>query len=134
MHIVIVGSEKDKALASSIMVNTKNKIHDLTGKITLNQFAALAEQSSLYLGIDTAGFHIAWTLGIPTIGIFGGGHFGRFTPSLPHVRIIHHKMDCYNCYWHCIYDGTKCITSITPENVITAIDQLLRKNNKIVRG
>jgi ADP-heptose:LPS heptosyltransferase len=134
MTVVIAGSEKDKTLASSIMAKTKNKIYDLTGKMSLNQFAALAEHSSLYLGIDTAGFHIVWTLGIPTIGIFGGGHFGRFTPSFPHVKIVHHKMDCYNCYWHCIYDETKCITYITPENVIAAIDQLLQNNNKVARG
>ena len=126
MSVVIAGSEKDKKLASEIMTNTKNRTYDLTGKITLNQFTALVENSSMYCGIDTAGFHIAWTLGIPTIGIFGGGHFGRFTPTLPPVIIVYHKMDCYNCYWNCIYNEAKCITSINANNVIDKIEHLLR--------
>jgi len=134
LPVVIAGSEKDKELASGIIVNTKNRIHGLTGKINLNQFAALVKQSSIYVGIDTAGFHIAWALGIPTIGIFGGGHFGRFTPSLPHVQIVHHAMDCYNCYWHCIYDETKCISSVTPEKVIHAIEQLMQKSDNVAKG
>ncbi len=125
MNVVIAGSAKDKSLAQGIQKLSKQSLYDLTGESSLNQFAALIERASLFVGIDTAGFHFAWTSGIPSVGIFGGGHFDRFTPSVPHARIVHVPMDCYRCYWHCIYDEIKCITSITPEMVKKEIEGVM---------
>ncbi len=126
MNVIFTGSEKDIQCSAKIMELMKQKAYDLTGALTLPQFVELIKRANFFVGIDTAGFHIAWALGIPTIGIFGGGHFGRFTPTLPNVRIVNVPMDCYNCYWHCIYDEVKCITSITPGMVIEKIDEVLK--------
>ncbi|HMD14064.1 MAG TPA: glycosyltransferase family 9 protein, partial [Bacteroidota bacterium] len=125
MNVVITGSANDKPLAQEIQKLSKQTLYDITGESSLNQFAALVGCASLFVGIDTAGFHFAWTSGIPAVGIFGGGHFGRFTPSVPHARIVHVPMDCYRCYWHCIYDEIKCITAITPEMVRTEIESVM---------
>ena len=132
MKVIIAGTENEKLLATSIMESMKHKAIDAMGILTLPQFVALMEKAAFYIGIDTAGFHIAWTLGKPTVGIFGGGHFGRFTPTLPHVKIVHVPMDCYYCYWHCIYDEAKCITTITPEMVMQEIERVVQTREKVV--
>ncbi len=126
MTVVVAGSLQERTLADEISRSSKNGVYDLTGKTSLRQLVALVERTNLYVGIDTAGFHFAWSLGIPTVGIFGGGHFGRFIPSRPNVRIVNFPMDCYYCYWNCIYDETKCVTSITPEMVMEGIEEILR--------
>jgi heptosyltransferase-3 len=126
MKMVVAGSEKDRPLASHIASHMKRPLEDTTGSLTLKQFAALVEGASLLIAVDSAGFHIAWALGIPAVGIFGGGHFGRFTPPVPHVRIVTVPMECYGCYWHCIYDEAKCITQITPALVTSEITSLLQ--------
>lgn len=122
--ILIAGSVGDRPLAGLIMSRMKRKAIDITGETTLPAFAALMSHAAMYVGLESGGFHIAWVSGIPTVGIFGGGHFDRFTPSLPHVRIVNHPMECYHCHWNCIYDEIKCITSITPEMVMAAIEDL----------
>lgn len=132
MKVLILGSAKDKELAKEIAANSRDRIYDLTGEVSLSQFAALIKQANLFVGIDTAGFHIAWTFGIPTVGIFGGGHYGRFIPSMPHVQVVSHQMDCYKCYWNCIYDQVECIKSITHVEVISAIVQALKRKRQTV--
>jgi heptosyltransferase-3 len=122
---VIVGSEKDRNAAESIVRLSDCGALDFTGKLTLRHFAALTAKAGLYVGIDTAGFHLAWIQGIPTVGIFGGGHDKRFIPDLPHVKTVRVPMECYRCYWQCIYDEIKCITSITPAMVSDAVEELL---------
>jgi ADP-heptose:LPS heptosyltransferase len=122
---LIVGSEKDRKAALEIIRLSDCGAMDYTGKLTLREFAALTSKAGLYVGIDTAGFHLAWILGVPTIGIFGGGHDKRFIPDLPHVNTVRMPMDCYRCYWQCIYDEVKCITSITPAMVLDAVEELL---------
>lgn len=131
-QIVFVGSQSDKELVASITKFMKAPFVDASGMTTLRQKAAMITRAELLVGMESSGFHLAWSLDIPTVGIVGGGHFGRFTPSLPHVRVVHVPMDCYYCYWHCIYDEIKCITSITPEMVMAEIEQVYRKENEAV--
>ncbi len=125
MKVVFIGSTDDRDLVDSIRSQMTHPAITLAGQLGLREFAALTSYAGLYVGLDTAGFHLAWTSGIPTVGIFGGGHFGRFIPSMPNVRIAHVLMDCYHCYWHCIYDEVKCMTSITPEIVLKEVDEVL---------
>ena len=125
LQVLLGGTVQEKTIVESVMSRMRNAAVDVTGIFGIRQFVSLIDRSVLFFGNDTAGFHIAWSLGRPAVGIFGGGHFGRFTPSLPHVRVVHVPMDCYNCYWHCIYDEVKCITSITPEMVMAEVEQVL---------
>lgn len=122
---IILGSHKDSVAAEEIIRLSDCGALDFTGKLNLREFAVLTSKAGLYVGIDTAGFHLAWIHGIPTVGIFGGGHDTRFIPAKPHVRTVRVPMDCYRCYWHCIYDEIKCITSITPAMVSDAVEELL---------
>ena len=126
VRILYVGSEQEQDLINGITKNMKSAPINLAGKLTLKQLAVMIAGADLLVGTESAGFHLAWASGVPTVGIVGGGHFGRFTPNLPHVRIAHVPMDCYYCYWHCIYDEIKCITSITPEMVMKEIEQVYR--------
>jgi ADP-heptose:LPS heptosyltransferase len=129
LKVVVIGSSDERRQAEEIADLTSEPVTLLVGSLDLRQFAALTALARIYVGLDTAGFHLAWVTGIPTVGIFGGGHFGRFAVDLPHVRIVHFPMDCYGCYWHCIYDEVKCITSITPQMVISQVDELLKLKN-----
>lgn len=127
---VLIGSKADHEIVESIVVRMNERSVTWIGDLNLREFAAVTEMAGLYVGLDTAGFHLAWTAGIPTVGIFGGGHFGRFNPGLPHVRIAYVPLDCYHCYWHCIYDEVKCLTAVTPEMVIGQVEDLLRPPEK----
>jgi ADP-heptose:LPS heptosyltransferase len=127
LDVIFLGAAHEKSLVNGIRGLMRSQSFDLVGKLSLSQFASVLEEAALYVGVDTAGFHFSWSRGIPTVGIFGGGHFGRFNPTLPHVRVVHKSMDCYNCYWRCIYPEALCITEITPSMVLDAVHEVLSR-------
>ena len=63
----------------------------------------------------------------PTIGIMGGGHYGRFYPwGNPAInRVVDHKMDCYWCHWQCKYSTMRCIQEIEPGDIAAEIHTVL---------
>lgn len=125
LDVVILGNKAESVLADGILAHHRNKIFNLCGATDLRRMLAIISEAKILVGTESAGFHMAWAANVPAVCIAGGGHFDRFLPRLPHVEIVNHPMDCYHCYWHCIYDEVKCITGITPEMVLAAVRKLL---------
>ena len=48
-----------------------SQLLDLCGRTTIKQLAALSEQSSVFLGVDSAPMHIAAAVGTPVVALFG---------------------------------------------------------------
>ena len=100
---------------------------NLTGKTTLRELAATIASCNLFIGMDTSGLHMAIALNVPSIGIAGGAHFGRFIPwgVSPRHLILTHKMECFCCNWHCNKAGIECIQNVLPEQVVVEAKKLL---------
>jgi ADP-heptose:LPS heptosyltransferase len=91
----------------------------------LGRFAALLSRASLYLGNDTGPMHIAAALDIPTIGLFGGGTWGRFHPFGRVSAVVYHDMHCFQCGWHCVEGHYHCIRAIAERSVRSAVSSVL---------
>ncbi|HXT72583.1 MAG TPA: glycosyltransferase family 9 protein [Candidatus Angelobacter sp.] len=117
--VIVCGAHGDADIASDVMDKVRGPVVNLTGRTSLTQLAAVLKSSDLYIGNDTGPLHMAVAVGIPTLGIMGGGHFGRFYPygDLNKHRVAFKKMDCYGCNWNCIYDTTRCIQEISVNDV-----------------
>jgi hypothetical protein len=72
---------------------------------------------------------MAVAVGTPAIVILGGGFGDRFF-SYPSGRWekVWHPMNCYHCFWKCIYSEPKCITSITTDEVFAVSKELLSRS------
>lgn len=116
---IICGAHGDAEAASDVIRRIRGPVVNLVSRTSLTQLAAVLESSGLYIGNDTGPLHVAVAVGIPTLGIMGGGHFGRFYPygDLNKHRIAFKQMDCYGCNWNCIYDTTLCIQEISVDDV-----------------
>lgn len=82
--------------------------------------------------------HYSIILGVPTVSVAGGGHFGRFLPyptvSFPmysNSYTVYNKLSCFNCAWLCskqlpgkINDSFPCINEISVEEVFASISIL----------
>lgn len=137
---VIVGSEDDRK-KSSLLVNAAlgANVVDLTGKLTLPELPFLFRRSLAVIGNETGPIHIAACCGTNTVCISGGGHFERFVPYPDEfiqlgyrLTTVYHKMDCYYCGWHCIFDTPThepfpCVASVDVESVFMPILFLLHK-------
>jgi ADP-heptose:LPS heptosyltransferase len=98
--------------------------------------AAVLEKAGAYVGMDTGPMHVAATLGVPTLGVFGGGHCAeRFLPVGPRAAAVRMPLGCYGCDWHCPFDSRLCIKNIPEDKLIEAGDAFLEGvHNAVARS
>lgn len=129
----IFGSPSDTHLTGSVARSIREHcpdaaILDFAGQTTLRELARTIMSCDLFISTDTSGLHMAISADIPTIGIVGGGHYGRFVPwGDPGIhKFLTHHMDCFYCNWFCTNDnGQECIKLVTPDEVAAVANKLL---------
>ena len=110
----------------------KDQVINLTGKTTLRELVKSVKSSDFFLGMETTSLYIAIAADVPSIGIVGGGHYGRFIPwGDPDRHIfIPEKMDCFQCKWICPEKEFACIQGVTPAEVAQAVQELLARSQR----
>ena len=91
---------------------------------SLGTFLGVIANARILVGIDSAPIHFAAALGIPVVGIYGGGTFGRFTPQSDHAIVVHRPLPCYRCSWECWVGKPLCL-EIDPDHLFHSIVGLL---------
>lgn len=126
IRVVITGTDKDRALAASLAAGVKNlKLIDSCGKLTINQLACLIKRCAVYITGDSAPLHIAAGVDTPVIALFGPTDPKRHVPPARVCSVIRKELPCSPCYKSkCAH--AKCMRSITAEEVMAAVDQLLK--------
>ena len=97
---------------------------NLCGTLPLHVIVGLIHHSRGYIGRDTGPMHLAAALGKPVIGLFGGGHWPRFTPAATPSWVGVVNVPCKGCGWNCPFDESYCIKQIPAKAVRSAIDEL----------
>lgn len=122
--IVLFGSPDERSMCQEVAkalaeCGNIESITDLSGQSSVRQLIEALKLCDIVLSIDTAPLHIAVALKKPTVGIMGGGHFGRFYPWGDEKinRVANKPMDCYWCNWNCTYPTMRCIQEIEPETI-----------------
>jgi N-acetylglucosaminyldiphosphoundecaprenol N-acetyl-beta-D-mannosaminyltransferase len=80
-EIVFVGTPDDDA-ASTIRL-MQHKPVDLTGKTTLTQLADVLRSADVYIGADSGVMHLAASVGVPVVAIFGPSNHHAWSPWSP---------------------------------------------------
>jgi heptosyltransferase-3 len=103
-------------------------------QLSLMETVALLERTAGFIGIDSGPLHIATTLGVPTIGLFGPIDARLRVHPRAHTVVVTGTADCLACHhaasgpvhWRsgCPNDIV-CMRSILPETVFGAIRTLL---------
>ena len=99
-------------------------VTDLTGKTTLRQMAACIARCDLVVSTDSSGLHFATALRMPTVGLMGGYHYGRYYPWGDERinRVARIDLDCYYCNNKCIHDDYRCVQGIPVETVLKELE------------
>ena len=128
---VIFGSVLDKNLSSQvesvIRASAKCKIINLVGRTSIRELAKSITSCDLFIGMDSSGLHLAIAQGVPTVGIIGGGHYGRFVPwgRRGGNLFITRQLDCFYCNWKCSKSRVECIQDVESKKVAEAARHLL---------
>jgi len=125
IRVVITGTEKDLNAANTLVNKLKNiKIINACGKTTVNQLASLIKKCSVFISPDSAPLHVAASVNVPFIALFGATNPKRHLAPVEECAVIRKDLDCSPCYKSkCKIN--KCMELIKPEEVLEAIDKLL---------
>lgn len=126
MRIVITGAEKDSAFANTLINNLKNiKIINACGKTTVNQLACLIKRCGVFISSDSAPLHVAAAVNTSFIALFGPTDPKRHLPPAKDYIVIRKDLSCVPCY-KSKCKTKKCMELIEPQEVLEAIDKLLK--------
>ena len=123
---VITGSKDEIDLANELKDITNQEVIVIAGETGLKELFALIKRCNLFISNDTGLIHIAALLETPLVAIFGAGDVIRFDPRniSDKVTVLYKKVDCSPCN-KITCDSMKCLTAISPEEVIEASLKLL---------
>jgi lipopolysaccharide heptosyltransferase II len=129
-HVAILGGA-DALEAADIIGAACNpaRISNLAGRTTVPQTAAVLARSCASLSADTGVLHIACGVGTPTVALFGAGLHRKWAPPGRRHRVVRKGLACSPCTSFgrtppCPYE-IACMTSITPAEVIAAMEDVL---------
>jgi ADP-heptose:LPS heptosyltransferase/glycosyltransferase involved in cell wall biosynthesis/2-polyprenyl-3-methyl-5-hydroxy-6-metoxy-1,4-benzoquinol methylase len=129
--IIICGVEADSVEAQKIIrLSGHPNIHNLCGRTTIRQLAAIISKAKVCVSCESAAAHIAAAIGTPHVVLLGGGHFGRFMPYAESTHMVCHKMKCFNCNWKCEHGSdVRCIYYIDVQAVEQKLTPILGSAN-----
>jgi len=125
------GSGKDREVCQRIVEQvqggraTGGRCLNLAGETSLAEAVDLLSMSSVVVSNDSGLMHIAAALHRPLVAIFGSTS-PDFTPPLSdEVVILATDIECRPCFQRtCPLQHKKCLTEITPDQVLRAIENL----------
>lgn len=126
--IIVLGKGmQEEAIGNFICGGNSENCVDLTGKLNLNETAAVLKYAEIVVTNDNGPMHLAECFKKKIIAIFGctTEEFGFFPYSSDHVIIESKDLECRPCTHYgkkkCPEGHFKCMKNITPESVYKAI-------------
>jgi lipopolysaccharide heptosyltransferase II len=126
IRVVVTGSSDDAKRAGELISSLpKVRIINCCGKLSINQLAALIKRCGVYISADSAPLHVAAAMRTPFVALFGPTAPQRHLPPAKDYAVIAKDLACRPCYKSkCA--NYKCMESITAEEVLEAVEKLLK--------
>jgi lipopolysaccharide heptosyltransferase II len=123
--VILVGDESERELNFSVRNDIDHPVLDLTGRLEVDEMAAVLQMCDAVVGNDTGPVHLGAAVGTPTIALFGPTSARRFAPYGERHRAVQAYIWCGPCYRRggpmegC---GAACIQRITVADVFSVIE------------
>ncbi|MFA5145399.1 MAG: lipopolysaccharide heptosyltransferase II [Candidatus Omnitrophota bacterium] len=126
IRVVITGTESDSAKGQELVNMVKNaKIINACGKTSVNQLASLIKRCAVFISADSSPLHIASAVGTPFVALFGPTDPRRHLSLVKDCVVINKGLACGPCY-KSKCKSKKCMELIRPEEVLEAVDKLIK--------
>jgi heptosyltransferase-2 len=123
-EILLLGSPAEKDKISKIATGLSGRIHNLAGRLTLRQTIIILAKCRLAICNDSGLMHIASSLKVPLLAIFGPTETRKTSPLADPYRLLYHGADCAPCRHRECPTDHRCMTSVTCAEVLTAAEEL----------
>lgn len=134
-RFVMIGAADERAYVASIVdlvaAPSRSRVINLAGRLPLGGLVELLGRARLLVSNDSGPMHIAYSMGIPVVALFGPaapGHYGLRGPVDRQVA-LYHRTYCSPCVHHfdvapCRGDNV-CLKIITTDEVVAAATWLI---------
>ncbi|MEQ1861488.1 MAG: lipopolysaccharide heptosyltransferase II [Chthoniobacteraceae bacterium] len=134
---VIFGVEKDREVADAILAELRSPstIHnspptlapptDRVGNTTLAELIAELRKCDLLLTNDTGTMHLAASLGVPVVAIFGSTEPALTGPLGEGHTVLRHHVECSPCFLRECPIDFRCMKGVEVSEVVSAIETKL---------
>jgi len=133
--IILIGSSLELEDAKYI-TNIHNNILNMVNKTSLTELKSLLSYMDLFIGNDSGPTHIAASLGVSTVTIFGSTSTAH-CPKLifkdkPHFCIKpSQKIECHPCYKSKCPTKHECMQDIKPKMIYNVIENYFKEKNEL---
>jgi heptosyltransferase-2 len=136
-EVLLFGGPEDVAVAAAIQELCGHAAIDLAGKVDLRRLPAALSACRILVTNDSAPMHIAVACNVPTVAIFCATTPALgFYPYTANAIVVEKDLHCRPCGSHggrrCPLGTENCIRLISPEQVFSAVQELLSRQADIL--
>lgn len=125
-RVVLLGGPDERGLSAAFRESIPDRLLDLTGRLTLRQFAAVLQQCRLLVHNDSSPLHLAGAVGTPVLAIFGYQNAVLWGPLGSRDRVVRRDLPCSPCLPNFPCDRSfECIRRLRPDEVTPVLDAML---------
>ena len=124
--VILFGGKDDRSICKDVL-NGMQGIN-LAGEIDVRKSIAILERCAMFITNDSGLMHIAASLGVPTVAIFGSTDPKLTGPLGDNVRVIQKKIECSPCFERECREGHyHCMKMISAQDIYDAATVFLER-------
>lgn len=132
--IIFIGAPEDVPYVGACLAPLKDipQVHDLSGRTSLAELAALLKRATLFVGNDSGPLHLAEAFGTPCIAFFGPETPRLYGPRGEQHTVFYTRPHCSPCL-NAFYskdnkcNNNICVKAITVDAVAEAVRGFLHR-------
>ncbi|MGO9058482.1 MAG: lipopolysaccharide heptosyltransferase II [Candidatus Binataceae bacterium] len=125
VQCVLVGGPSEIERCESIAAASGRNAIVAAGRTNIGELMALLSLCDGFAGNDSGAAHLAASLGIATVAIFGSTSPQRTGPLGPRTQTLYQGLSCSPCMARtCRFGHYNCLLEIQPQQVIDALENL----------
>lgn len=125
--LLLLGSTKERALATEIAALSGAGVRNLCGETSLADALALVATASAVVSNDSGLMHVAAAYGRPQVAVFGSSDPRHTPPRSSRARVEWLHLECSPCFERtCPLGHLNCLNQIAPAAVLQSLKLALR--------
>lgn len=126
-NIVLLGSAKERALATEIAALSGQALQNLCGETSLSDAMALIASAAGVVSNDSGLMHVAAAYGRPQVAVFGSSDPRHTPPRSARAKVEWLHLECSPCFEReCPLKHTNCLNQISPLHVFDSLAKAMR--------
>jgi ADP-heptose:LPS heptosyltransferase len=132
-QVAIVGDRQESGIGARMAADLPGLINAV-GTLSLGEMADLLAGAALFLGNDSAPFHLAVAVGTPSIGLFGAGPPMYSEYPVDDVSVLRVPLACAPCFKNACAYQMECMTLLSVDRVWEKVLEYLQEKGPRVAG